>query len=76
MPRKIYQIAEEITKDWVKPNYAVKPYLYAMLDLDDTSCMYGYDSAKSIVNYFLANAQTWKGEIAKRVKKELKEIVK
>jgi hypothetical protein len=33
---------------------------------------YGYDSARSIVNYFLANAGTWRGEVARRIKKELK----
>jgi hypothetical protein len=34
------------------------------------------DDAKTIVLYFLANAQTWRGEVAKRVKAELNLMVK
>jgi hypothetical protein len=32
------------------------------------------DSAKSIVLYFLANANTWRGEKARAIKVELKKI--
>ena len=35
---------------------------------------YGVDSGKSIVLYFLSNASTWRGETAKRIKKELKSL--
>jgi len=28
--RPLYVIAKEIKKDWIKPNYAAKPYLDAM----------------------------------------------
>jgi pyruvate kinase len=34
------------------------------------------DSGKSIVIYFLGNAQTWRGPIAKAVKKELNSRIK
>ena len=37
---------------------------------------YFLDSAESIVLYFLSNAQTWRGEVARRIKKELKEMLK
>jgi hypothetical protein len=37
---------------------------------------YGYDTAHSIVIYFLANATTWRGETARRVKAELKSLAK
>jgi hypothetical protein len=37
---------------------------------------FGYDSAESIVQYFLANASTWRGDDARRIKAELKAIVK
>ena len=37
---------------------------------------YGADSAVSIVAYFLANAQTWRGPEARRIKAELREILK
>ena len=37
--------------------------------------MYGFNTAESIVRYFLSNASTWRGETAKRIKKELKAMV-
>lgn len=74
--RKIYEIAAEIRSDWKKPYFGAVPYLDAMDSLIDPSDNYGLDSAKSVVSYFLANAQTWRGETARRVKAELKEMVK
>lgn len=74
--RPIYEIAYEIRKDWKNVNYAAKPYLDAMMSLDSIDDSYGWDSAKSVVLYFLCNAGTWKGETARRIKKELKEMTK
>jgi hypothetical protein len=76
MHRPLYEIAREIRRDWVKPNYAAKPYLDAMRDLDQVSDNYGYDTGCSIVSYFLSNASTWRGPVAKQVKAELKAILK
>jgi hypothetical protein len=71
--RKLYIIADEIVADWgVKINYAAKPYLEAMLDLNTIEENYFCDTGRSVVAYFLANAQTWRGDVARRVKKELK----
>jgi hypothetical protein len=72
--RPLYEIAAEIRKDWKKPYFGAVPYLSAMSDLGSINENYGADSAKSIVLYFLSNASTWRGETAKRVKKELKAI--
>ena len=47
-----------------------------MHSLRDVTDAYGYDDGRSIVMYFLANASTWRGETAKRVKAELKELLK
>ncbi len=74
--RPLFEIASEIKKDWVKPNYAAKPYLDAMGSLTSVNDTYGWDSGKSIVIYFLCNANTWKGENAKRIKAELKSLTK
>jgi len=74
--RPIYEIANEIRTDWKTVNYAAKPYLIAMRTLDKISDSYGMDSAKSIIAYFLANAGTWRGETAKRVKLELNKMIK
>jgi len=70
--RPLWQIAREIRKDWQKVSPYAQPYLEAMSSLDSITDNYGWDSAKSIVLYFLANAGSWRGETAKRVKAELK----
>jgi hypothetical protein len=73
MPRPIYEIAREIRADWgEKVNYAARPYLQAMLHIHEIGENYGLDSARSVVLYFLSNAATWRGPVAKRVKAELK----
>ena len=74
MPRPLHEIADEIQVEWDKVNYAAAPYLYAMCNLNTIDEMYGHDSAKSIVLYFLSNANTWRGKAARRIKKELKSI--
>jgi hypothetical protein len=74
--RSLNTIAREIRSDWAKVNFGALPYLDAMETLDSIDDMYYMDSAKSIVRYFLSNANTWRGEVAKRVKLELKAMVK
>jgi hypothetical protein len=59
-----------------KVNFAAKPYLDAMSSLGSINDQYGYDSAKSIVLYFLGNASSWRGEKAKEIKAELKAMCK
>lgn len=71
-PRPLHMIANEIKKDWKKVYFGAVPYLHAMAGMDSIDEDYGYDSGVSIVVYFLANAQTWRGATARRVKKELK----
>ena len=75
MARRLFEIADEIRADWKKVNYAAEPYLSAMETLGDISGTYGMDSAKSIVRCFLANAGTWRGDVARRVKAELKSMI-
>lgn len=74
--RPIYEIALDIRKDWKKVNYAAKPYLDAMNQLDKITDMYMFDSAKSVVAYFLSNASSWRGPVAKTIKAELKSMLK
>jgi hypothetical protein len=74
--RPLYQIASEIRKDWTKVYFGAVPYLDAMASLNSITDNYIYDSGKSVVLYFLANAQTWKGETARRIKKELNQLCK
>jgi len=76
MSRPIYEIARDVQSEWKPVNYAAKPYLSAMFDLDKITEYYGHDSAKSVVTYFLSNATGWRGETAKRIKAELKALLK
>jgi hypothetical protein len=74
--RQVNTIAREILNHWKKPYFGAMPYLQAMLNLHTVNDMYMYDDGKSIVRYFLANASTFKGEDAKRLKLELKSMLK
>ena len=76
MNRPLYEIARDIRKDWKVINYAARPYLDAMQSLNDINDHYLYDNATSVVLYFLSNAASWRGEVAKRIKLELKAMVK
>jgi hypothetical protein len=76
MTRPIYEIAREIRNDWKRPYFGAEPYLDAMFALDSIEDTFFDDSAQSVVLYFLANAQTWRGETARRVKAELKMMSK
>lgn len=74
--RPLSVIAREIYQDWgSKVNFAAKPYLEAMLSLNSIDDMYMFDSARSVVLYFLSNAKSWKGPKAKEIKKELKDML-
>lgn len=73
--RALSEIAREIENDWGSVNFAARPYLDAMFELNSIDDAYYQDSAKSIVAYFLSNASSWRGETAKRVKDELKAMM-
>ena len=73
--RSLSTIAREIRTDWAKPYFGAVPYLQAMSALDSIDDNYGLDSAKTVVRYFLSNATTWRGEVARRVKAELKSML-
>lgn len=70
----LYRYAGQIKRDWSNMDYGAKPYVSAMFDLDQITENYGQDTARSIVLYFLSNARSWRGEVAKQVKAELKKI--
>jgi len=72
--RSLSEIAADIRRDWRKPYFGAVPYLQAMSSLEKITDDYGADSAKSVVLYFLSNANTWKGEVARRIKAELKAL--
>jgi len=76
MTRSLNTIANDIRKDWTKPNYAAVPYLDAMGSLSTMQDKFYFDDAESVVRYFLSNATSWKGETARAIKAELKSMLK
>jgi hypothetical protein len=74
--RSIAAIARDINYHWQKPYFGAVPYLGAMREINSIKDNYGADSAKSVVLYFLSNASTWRGDHARRIKAELKELCK
>ncbi len=74
-PRAIFAIANDIITHWKKPYYGAVPYLKAMRQLDTMRDSYGQDSARSVIVHFLGNANTFRGEHARRIKKELNDLL-
>jgi hypothetical protein len=73
--RPLSVIARDIRASWPKVYFGAVPYLQAMAQLGSINDKYYEDSARSVVNYFLANAGTWRGDDARRIKAELKSMV-
>lgn len=76
MSRPIYQIADEVHRLWRPAHPTARPYLDAMRHLSTMEDRYIHDSASSVVSYFLANASSFKGDDARRIKAELNAMLK
>lgn len=76
------QLCKEIRKDWRKSDgssamyFGAVPYFKAMETMSNINDNFGMDSGKMVINYFLANASTWRGSVAKQVKFDLNIMVK
>lgn len=73
--RPLYEIAAEIIRDWKRPYFGAVPYLDAMRHLEDIGGRFGEQDADEIVMYFLSNAGSWRGAVARQVKEELEEMI-
>ena len=71
-------IAAEIQTKWKNVSPYAKEYLDAMATIftSDKNSRYYFDTAETIVLYFLSNASGWKGEDARRIKAELKSMIR
>jgi hypothetical protein len=74
--RPLTDIAREINEDWKRPHFAAVPYLNALAGMHCITDRFGHDDARGIVLYFLSNAGSWRGPVAKRIKAELKAALK
>ena len=73
--RLLCEIAAEILGDWKNPYFGAVPYLDAMCRLESTDDQFGEQDGDEIVAYFLSNAASWRGAVARRVKAELNEMI-
>lgn len=64
-------LAEFIEVHWKTVSPHARPYLEAMKNLKSIKDNYYLDSGSSMVAYFLSNAMSWRGDVARRVKAEL-----
>ena len=76
--RTFAEIAKEIKSVWKKPYFGAVPYLDALENINSTDkhTEFLFEEAKDIVVYLLANMTTFRGPDAKRIKAELKEMIK
>ena len=67
----ISQLAKEIKIDWQNMSPHARPYVDAMSTMETIRSAFYMDSGTEIVARFLCNAQPWRGDTARAVKKEL-----
>ncbi len=75
MTDNLAEIAQIIELDWSKPYFGAVPYIKAMKKMQSIEDFYYMDSASTIILYFLANASTWRGDIARATKAKLKQLL-
>ena len=75
--RTFAAIAKDIKSTWLNVYFGAVPYLETLLTLDTTDprAPYMCETAGDIALYFLANARTFRGADAKRLKSELKALL-
>lgn len=74
--RPLYEIAQDVRDNWPNMYFGAVPYVDAMARLNAIDDNYIAEDGRIVVMYFLANAQTWRGADARRVKAELKGMLK
>lgn len=75
--RMLSEIAAEIQADWTVINNAgARDALECMKKMGEITDRFGADpNGYSVVGAFLGNAVGWRGSVARRVRKELKQMV-
>lgn len=76
--RTFSEVAREIRAKWSKPYFGAVPYLDALAEVhtSDKNAQYLFEQVKDIVPYLLCNMDTFRGADARRLKAELKDMIK
>ena len=70
------EIVRDIKRDWKQPYFGAVPYLDALSTCTSWNDTYGWDGARDLGLYLLGNMKTWRGDVARSVKAELRLAVK
>jgi len=73
--RSLNAVAKDIRQSWKNISFNAVPYVEALEFLNRIEDTYIVGSGVSIVQGFLANAGSFRGEDARRIKAELKEML-
>jgi hypothetical protein len=76
LDRPIREIADEIVRDWRPMREELVPYVSRMLEMQTLQEADDVEEAKHAVRYFLDHSGPWRGEVAGRIKSELRAMVK
>lgn len=78
MKRTFAAVAREIKATWTNPYFGAVPYLEALekCETTDKNATYVCERIKDLVPYLLGNMTTFRGADARRLKAELKEMIK
>lgn len=71
----IYCIADMIYQDWKNISPHALPYLRGMSGMSTVKDYVGFDPGKEVILYFLVNATSWRGDVARAVKTHLKLLI-
>lgn len=75
MSRPLSRIAADVRANWKKVSPYAEPYLKAMEEIDGgVDEQYYAEDGRTQVLYFLASASGWRGEKAREIKAELREM--
>lgn len=74
--RPLSAIAREIARCWPNMSVHAKPYVNAMGALDSIKDNFYADTAQDVVLRFLVNSGHWRGADARRIKAELRTMLR
>jgi len=76
VPDEIFKIAKMVVEDWKNIPKSAMAYLDPMHIVTTIKDPYYQDNGEYLVRYFLSNATTWRGPVARAVKAKLNQLLK
>ena len=73
---RLSQISDLIYRNWNNMPLNAYRYVEAMFQLDNINESFNNETGVEIISYFLANAKSWQGDVAKDVKQYLNNLIK